>query len=382
VALFVFLLVVAGGYAWWFRGLPFLEAARGSLLWPFAPIPKAWGPQYAGVTGYDQPLRSLQQMLRAGALLGAVGAGAAAGWALFLREPRVARRAAAVLFVSLAGVLLVRPSGGSLLSAAPVIAGVAFLAALFAVRARGVVRSRTTALLSLAAASGPLLYRVGLRGWGESPFAGLGYTLVLPLFVWVVAEGALRAYRGRGIPARVFLGTAAPIAAAIAIAMGIPRLSRQRGSPVPVQAVRFARGTVYAPPPWAAALRDAASAVESGSLADGPVLFLPETHGLDFLIDRRSAAFVNKLDVGFRVEFEDGVLSGLRSDPPAVVVWFHEDHWPFGTEGFGRTYGTRLRSWLEARYAPALHSSNGVAFTLYRPRREPAIETTSPVDRR
>jgi hypothetical protein len=82
------------------------------------------------------------------------------------------------------------------------------------------------------------------------------------------------------------------------------------------------------------------------------------------------------------VEFEDGVLSGLRSDPPAVVVWFHEDHWPFGTEGFGRTYGTRLRSWLEARYAPALHSSNGVAFTLYRPRREPAIETTSPVDRR
>lgn len=353
-----FLATVAVGYAIVFRGVPFLETAREGLLWPFASVPASWRAQYAGVTGADRPIESFLAVAAAVAAVAALLAGAASLAAL-VRGSRPGGPALAVLVA--AGVLAV--GAAKIGPIAPFAAAPVFVLAALLIGAAGGrgPAQRREALAALAAASVPLLTRVGWRGWSDGPFTAIGYSLAIP--VAVLAGSRLFAALDR--PPAGGSAVLAVVAVGGILAAGVPALRLIGNWPDAAVPLSTPRGTVWVPRPWRYPLERVRDAVLAKTGERDSVLFLPETHGLSFLLARNSPAPGMKLYTGMLRSDEEGLVADLAAHPPVLVVVFDEDAQPFATSGFGESYGRLLERWLEARYAVVAAShEHGVPFVI------------------
>jgi hypothetical protein len=95
-------------------------------------------------------------------------------------------------------------------------------------------------------------------------------------------------------------------------------------------------------------------------------MFLPESHGMNFLVGRQGPAPGAKLFTGLDRAADFALIQVLIDRPPALVVIFDENAQSFATAGFGTLYGQALLRWIETRYRPALVSSgHGVSFQIF-----------------
>jgi hypothetical protein len=353
------LATVAAFYAWFFRGLPFWQAAQRNSLWPFAAIPAAWKHQYSFTTGYGHPLQSLLEVSRAAAEIAAICGAAALIVGFFRATPRSRRVALALALAGGAVYGALSPwARGSIFSAAP-LAAVAALGAAFACRRRE-ASGRAPALGALASASLPLLYRVGFRGWLDGPFGSLGYTLAVPLFAWGASRIFLLGLRPRNREAHRALRGAGFAAAAFALGFGLTNLARIGREPEPVQALATPRGTVWMKPGWVALFRRVDREIEARTVSGETIAILPETHGLDFLFDRRNALPVPKIDEACDPAAEAWLLDALESRRPRLIVLFDERSLVFGTSGFGSEYGAAIVAWVESHYRRVAGPTGGL----------------------
>lgn len=352
-----FLLVVAGGYAWFFRGLPFLALARENHLWPFGTVDRTWVDLYRVMGGYDRPEHSLLGITQAAAYVLTLCAAIYFCWALAHRRHGARRRA---LFTAVVGCLVF--VAVSAFPAAPPVAEVPFLAlAPLLVGAslsfgicgfRTLSSRRCSSLVSLSASAALLLARVGLRGWSKGPFAGLGYTLAVPLLVYGTSRTALLPFRASPRQAASMFRWLAAVFVPALLLFCASRAVQLRRSLADCVPLATPRGTVWMPPEWVTAFRRL-EAEFAGRLSPGDsVAILPETHGLDFLYDRVSASPAPNLVPGILDErMEARILDAWSRRPPAMIVIFTNPYWVYGSAGFGVDYGLRLRRWISSRYA-------------------------------
>jgi hypothetical protein len=349
-----FLAVVAAGYAWCFRGLPFLELARANHLWPFGAAAPEWIRIYTVMGGYDRPVEALLAMSRAAAFLVALASAVAAAWAIARGRDALLRRALVVAGGSLLLLLLVtlgsrsRDAAVPFLSLAPAAVGASFVSGLLG--PRGTRKTRRAALLALSVAGGLLLARVGLRGWAKGPFAGLGYTLSVPLLVYGTGRGLVWPFRRSPAEARAVLRSLAALAIPILMAACVFRARELRQSLESFSSIAAPGGTVWMPRPWTTAFGRIGGVI--GRPGSEEVAILPETHGLDFLYGRVNASPAPNLVPGILDEpMESRILEEWTRRPPATVVIFTYPYWVYGSAGFGVDYGIRLRGWISSRYS-------------------------------
>jgi hypothetical protein len=356
-----FLGTVAAGYAVVFRGVPFLETARANVLWPFAPVPPSWRMQYAGVTGADRPFDSLLAVVAGVGAIVAVLAAASAmiGWRQ--RPPR-ARVVLVMLAGAVAAVAASRFGRIAPFAAVPVGVAAALVLGWLSRSAPG-----SPALLALAAASVPLLTRVGWRGWSDGPFTAIGYSFAIPVVVYAGSRlfQVLLSPAG-GEPASRIRAAALAIAIALILAPALPALLRIGRWPEPSVRVVMPRGAVWVPQSWARALERTRDFVVAKRTSADLVMFLPETHGMNFLVARDGPVPGAKLFTGLDPAADFGLIRTLTARPPALVVVFDENAQSFATAGFGTLYGQALLRWIETRYRRALVSSgHGVSFQIF-----------------
>jgi hypothetical protein len=364
-----FLLTVAAIYGWGFRGLDFLGVARENHLWPFGTFPGELIKINSFVAGYDRPILGTVEAAGAAGLI-ALGIGFSAALDGWLRKvPSVMRRgllfetAGLVLIAveelvrrhsTVAGPVMVRypEVHFTILSLAPLAPVGAVLAV--ALRRRWPVGRGDAALAATAAAAAPLLMRVGFLGWTDSPFAGLGYAVVVPVVVWCVGRLARVPFHGHSREFVRFRRWAASAAILLLLGMAAAtRLPNVAEFPLVVEPFSAPRGTVWLRRPWSRVFAWVGSHVRTTRPGD-PIAILPETHGMDFLFDRKSATPIPNLLPGILDEdLEREIVARWSARPPREIFVIEKEYVEFETRGFGLDYGSRLGAWIDAHYAIA-----------------------------
>jgi hypothetical protein len=359
----VFLATVFTGYGIALGELNVWKAARSHGLWPFAPIPPAWRAQYAGVTGVDRPMESAWAVLSAAGAVVAAVAGAAAVSAILRGRHRMS-------WPMLVGLAL--GSGTALLAgrfhriAFWAIVPVAVLGALihgFRRRAPEPVRAATLAAMSASAL--PLLTRVGWRGWSDGPFTAIGYSLALPVTVFAISRLFLW-FRGPGPAPTDDIGTRGSFAVvSLTMLLALPALFRIGRWPEPVIRASTPRGVVFVSPSWAKTFGKVHDYVIASTSPGDEVLFLPQSHGLNFLLDRDSPVPGLKLDPAIDELGAGGLIGALAKRPPLLVVVFDENSQIYDSGGYGSRYGRELDSWIQSRYRLVDESEkSGIGFRI------------------
>jgi hypothetical protein len=110
------------------------------------------------------------------------------------------------------------------------------------------------------------------------------------------------------------------------------------------------RGIVFVSPSWAKTFGKVRDAVIASTSPKDEVLFLPQSHGLNFLLDRDSPVPGLKLDPAFDEFGEAGLIGALARRPPLLVVVFDENSQIYDSGGYGSRYGRQLDRWIEMHY--------------------------------
>jgi hypothetical protein len=191
-----------------------------------------------------------------------------------------------------------------------------------------------------------LLQREGYRGNIEAYYSGMGYVLAVP----VIAGLIVRAIRGPGSAGR----RSSVVFAVLFLLLGRFGLGRLRAleqewsSAVPFST---ARGTVYLSPGFEPTLVSTARFLEAHTRPGDPILMMPQTFGLDFLLDRRSLSFFPWVSPGYlTTEGEQELIARFRTTPPAAVLIFEHNLGVFHSGEFGHGFANALMAWLNLNY--------------------------------
>jgi hypothetical protein len=354
--------VTGGGLAIAFRGLPFRETALHNRMWPFAPVDPSWIAQYAAAAGYDEPGRYTVAVFRQAGALAALAFASAALWHVARGRRKGAARPAALAAAGVLVWLVPVGAGGSILSVASLCAAAAL--------AHAFLRPTSTPvpLAATAVAGGLLSLRVGPRGWIGNPFGSIGAALAAPLIAWAVFEIASGAIRDPSLDEEAgfewYLSATVTVLVLLAASAG---LARVRGFPEPAAPVETHGGRVWLSPAWKTAFERIAPIVERETAPGGAVAFLPRSEGFDFLLARRPATAAPNLVPGILDSaLEREIIESFSRDPPAIAVVFEAQFLVDGAEGFGRSYGRALKSFLERSGAPIAESRTGIPFRAWK----------------
>ncbi len=345
----------AGGFAAGYAGT--LELARhgdsfrhlfaANLLWPWVRIPGPWRDLYRRTLGLDDPRARLIEAFNSSVSI-VVFAGTI--WFVLLAG-RLGRRRLFVAAAALAlgwSVWYWRWTDGSHFR--PM---VLTLPAILASPALALRRRRKMvpplplgALTAVALGAAILLQREGYRGAIDAYYSGMGYVLAVPVaapLLWAVLRG----------PGDATWQPAVTVAlAAVELAsFGAGRLRALESDWRQTVPFTTARGTVHLTASSAPALIDTAAFLDRNSRPGDSVLVLPNTFGLDFLLDRKNLSFFPWVSPGFLTpDGERDLIRRCESSPPAAVVIFEKSFGVLRSGDYGSGFATALTSWLDAHY--------------------------------
>ena len=96
------------------------------------------------------------------------------------------------------------------------------------------------------------------------------------------------------------------------------------------------------------------SAVSARIGPEQTVLVLPEGVMVNYLSRRANPTpYINFMPTELAIYGEQNMVAALKADPPDLVVLVHKDTSEYGFPFFGKDYGDRLRSWVDANYREA-----------------------------
>jgi hypothetical protein len=106
----------------------------------------------------------------------------------------------------------------------------------------------------------------------------------------------------------------------LTILLALPALFRIGRWPEPVVPASTPRGVVFVSPNWARTFGRVREDLMASTRAEDDVLFLPQSHGLNFLLERGSPVPGLKLDPSSDGGYESGLIRSLARHPPVFVV--------------------------------------------------------------
>jgi hypothetical protein len=348
----------------------FGEMVRKNSLWPFAPISRAILINTTRQQGLHEWEGTLINMLQSAVVT------ALAGIAVWFVSDGVWRERKRAVFALIAGVLLTGLywelwiRGGHFFL---------FSACLPALLASGILairrwtrdpssRDSLTSFFGMYPGSLLLLFRVGFTGVTAGTYAGIGYILAIPIVVFLIGAISRRAAAESPRGRRHLAIVAALIAALWLVRFGRERvdtLESQWKSAVPI---RSRRGTAYVNPDWRVAFPAAVEFLKEESRPGEPILVIPETKGIDFLLDRENDAFWATQGPGLDARGEKELIERWDAKPPKAIVFFENTMRFYGSGDFGTGFDVDAMSWIHRHYslvgrvAPAA----GIAVRLYR----------------
>ena len=107
---------------------------------------------------------------------------------------------------------------------------------------------------------------------------------------------------------------------------------------------------MFVSPGWARTLGRIKNFVGASTGPKDQILFLPQSHGLNFLFDRGSPSPGLKLDPAFDELGQEGLIGSLAKRPPPVIVVFDEGAQIYDSGGYGSRYGRELDRWIGTHY--------------------------------
>jgi len=358
----LFLAAYFGIFALALHGDSLRQVAASNILWPWVKVPAPWAALYRKVLGLDDPGARLVET--SNSLIDIAAVGGSLWFLLYFVDLTPRRRA---LFG--AGLLLAwclwwwRWTEGShflpLTLVLPAVAAAALF--LLSVWRQGDPRDRVAldsrfrgndrvsrfpagagSFFALAAGALVLLQREGYRGNIEAYYSGMGYVLAVP----VAAPLFWRAIRGPATAGRRSFAALALLFAGLAW-FGLGRLellARDWNEAVPIVSPR---GTVYVARDFAPVLASTYDFLKANTSPGDPILMMPQTYGMDFLLDRRSLLYFIWISPGYLPD-EEELVARLSKTPPKAAVIFEGSFGVFHSGQFGKGFADRVVRWLEA----------------------------------
>jgi hypothetical protein len=359
------------------HGQPWREFFASNVLWPWVRLPGPWAALYRKVLGLDDPGA---RMIEAGnSLVDLFAFGGTAWFALYFVDLRRNARAwlagglivvwiiwwwrwtegshfmpmTLVLpaIVAACGLALARPRGEIL---SPLPAGGAD-AKRRVRRLPGLLRpdplplgegeasSRRDAGAALALALGALvlLQREGYRGNIEAYYSGMGYVLAVPLaamLIWKAVGGPRSAGKRTCVALSIFLFLIARF--------GIGRLRELSREWDHTEALTSPRGTVYVDKGSVPVIFGTYDFLKAHTSTGDPILMMPQTYAMDFLLDRRSLSYFVWVSPGYLTD-ERELIARLDATPPRAAVVFEGSFGIFHSGQFGEGFADSVVRWLE-----------------------------------
>lgn len=377
------------------RGEDFSQLVRSNLLWPWSPVPGPWKNFYRKTLGLDDV--GARAIEAANSLADLLAFGGTAWFVLYFADLR--RRARLGMAAGLMAIWVVwwwRWTEGShflpLTLVLPVIIAACVLAPW---RIRGGTRSplpageadakrrvRGTsglphpdplprgegeavtpsppgegsgvgfrrdagAALALALGALVLLQRVGYRGNVNGSYAGIGYVLAVPVAAFVIWQ-AIRGPRDAGWRSFAALAIVFGLMARFGVEQWKGLENEWRGC-TPLETPR---GTVYVS--HNSYLYSTYEFLKANTAPGDPILMMPQTYGLDFLLDRRNLAYFSWIAPGYLGD-EQELIARLKATPPRAVVVFREPFPILHGGTFGSGFADGVMRWLEENLPGGAH---------------------------
>jgi len=202
--------------------------------------------------------------------------------------------------------------------------------------------ARLGALLALAVGALVLLQREGYRGNIEAYYSGMGYVLAVPLaatLIWWAIRGPRSAGRRSFAALAVLLFLVARF--------GIGRLRELSREWDHTEALTSPRGTVYVDKGSVPVLFGTDDFLKSHTSAGDPILMMPQTYAMDFLLDRRSLSYFVWVSPGYLTD-ERELIARLEATPPKAAVVFEGSFGIFHSGQFGEGFANDVVRWLES----------------------------------
>jgi hypothetical protein len=199
------------------------------------------------------------------------------------------------------------------------------------------------AFVALALGAIVLLQREGYRGNIEAYYSGMGYVLAVPVIVTLLWR-AIRGPAGSGPRSRVAVFLFLVLIARFGLGR-LRALAREWNDTVPLTTPR---GTVYAARGSAPILASTLRFLETNTSAGDPILMMPQTFGMDFLLDRRSLSYFVWISPGYLPD-EAELIARLEKTPPKAAVIFEGGFGVFHSGQFGKGFADSVVRWLETR---------------------------------
>jgi hypothetical protein len=357
------------------RGHRLMDVAGDNHLWPLAPLPPAIRDLLWRMQGFDRSEGLLWDMADALAFVLL----AAALLRLLLVGRRLSRLSLARLGASLAvlGVYsAIRWAAGGhvrvLVLALPALLVSAAVAGLEAWRMPA-LRKPAASYLALAAGALLLLYREGYQGLSDSVYSGIGFAVTIPVLTLFVAGLARTLPRGSVVEGRRELRwMAVAIVAVLILRLGAQRLAALSAYWKSTVAYPTLRGTAFLPERDVGLYREAARAIETRTHRGDPILLLPETQAIDFILDRRNTSFFPNLVPGILTpEGESELIESWRLRPPRIVFCVEGTLGRYRSGQLGHGFAMELMKWVGENYPVVLRETipGGQAITIYLPDR-------------
>jgi hypothetical protein len=346
--------------------------AGKNALWPFTPIPRAILVNMTRQQGLHDLSRTSINLLQSAVIVALSGIGlwlvAEAFWAG--RRRIVSALAAVALLLICYWELWIRGGEFILLSAClPVLLGGGCVA-LWRWSRDPASRPGLNSFFAIFPGSLLLLYRIGFTGVTAGTYAGIGYVLAVPISIFFVGEVCRGAVPGSRL-ARKRMGIVVGFLAAIGLVrFGEGRLHELKSEWTSAIPIRGSRGVAYVNPGWGISFPAAVEFLRRETRPGDPILVIPETKGIDFLLDRKNDAFWPTQGPGLDSNGEKELIERWEREPPAAIVIFENTLRFYSSGDFGIGYDVAMMGWIDRHYSLSgrLAPPGGVAVRLYRRR--------------
>ncbi len=346
----------------------FRHLVHSNLLWPWTPVPGPWKNFYRKTLGLDDPGSRLVEATNS--FIDVVALGGTAWFALYFFDlPRRRRLALAGGLVAAWVLWWWRWTEGShFLPMTLVLPSIVGSTLLFLGHFRNVSSPRPHGegvqeaglheranglgpLAALAAGALVLLQRVGYRGNTDGSYAGIGYVLALPVaapLIWRAIRGP-RAAGWRSVLALALL--LAPL-----VRFGFGRLEVLEREWRNTTALDTPRGIVHVSNNYAF-LISTYEFLKANTAPGDPILMMPQTFGLDFLLDLRSLSYFVWVSPGYLTD-EKELIARLNITPPTAAIIFEGGLGILRSGQFGRGFADEVVRWLEVNLPGGDHFGN------------------------